>query len=246
MPLAAIGEECGTSATSPRRRAPSSVSISFLQHFLAAACVRLDDASLFKAHLNAFDHGALMRERLGGRHRAIRAILVGRGEDFFRGHVGNAVEAVSRGRAAAQPEMIVGKAEAKIGSGPAILQGRSAFRSGAARALCRPASCAFQAATGSSPLMRVVSKIASQSLARADVGRIVGKDGRCPRRSGAGHDGPVDGVARNQFERGTVGLRDGAIGAADFSGIFIGKQRGIAAGDGQARAPLLKAAPIPS
>ena len=35
---------------------------------------------------------------------------------------------------------------------------------------CKPASCAFHAATGSSRLMRVVSKIASQSLARATSG----------------------------------------------------------------------------
>ena len=67
------------------------------------------------------------------------------------------------------------------------------------------------------------------------VGRVVGEDGRGPRGCCAGHDGPVDGVAGDQLKRGAVGLRDGTIGAADFGGIFICKQSGIAAGDCQTR-----------
>ncbi len=62
----AIGDECGTSATSPRRRAPSSVSISFCSTSCPRLRMRFNNTAFFKANLDAFNHGALMRERLGG------------------------------------------------------------------------------------------------------------------------------------------------------------------------------------
>ena len=99
----------------------------FFEHFLAARGVGLNDAAVLKADLDAFDHGALMRERLGGGDDAVGAVLVRRGEDFFRRHVGDAVVAVARGGAAAEPLVIVGEAETKIGAGSAILQGRVAL-----------------------------------------------------------------------------------------------------------------------
>ena len=73
--------------------------------------------------------------------------------------------------------------------------------------------------------MRVVCKDRFPQLGERHIGRVVGKHLRGPRRSGAGHDGPVDLVARDQFERRPIGLRDGAIGAAHFVGIFIREQR---------------------
>ena len=120
-PLCAMGDECGTSATSPRRRAPSSVSISFCSTSWPRVALP-QQCGLLEAHLDALDHGSLVRERLGGRHSAFGAVLVRRGEDLFGGHVGDAVDAVAGGGAAAEPEMVVGQAEAEVGAGAAILQ----------------------------------------------------------------------------------------------------------------------------
>src|SRR6185312_17346443 len=86
------------------------------EHFLAARSAGLDNAAFMKSHLDALDHGSLMRERLRRCDGAFGAAAVWRGEDFFGGHVGDAVVAVSGGGAAAEPEMIVGESEAKIGA----------------------------------------------------------------------------------------------------------------------------------
>ena len=93
-----------------------------LQDILPSTGARFDDATFFKSHLDAFNHGALMRQRLGRRYSAIRAIFMRSGEDFFRGHIGDAVEAVAGSGSAAEPKMIIGQAEAEIGAGSAILQ----------------------------------------------------------------------------------------------------------------------------
>ena len=76
--------------------------------------------------------------------------------------------------------------------------------------------------------MRVVEKIASQSLARAASGASLGNMAAAQAGVARADDGPVDLVARDELERGAIGLRDGAIGAADLIGILVREQRGIA------------------
>ena len=76
-PIFEIGEECGTSATSPSRRAPSSVSSTLLSTASPLLALRLDDAAALEAHLDVLDQRALVGQRLGasahGRRRAARA-----------------------------------------------------------------------------------------------------------------------------------------------------------------------------
>ena len=59
-----IGDEFGTSATSPMRRAPSSVSSPSSAH-LRLGGVGLDDPSGFELDLDTLDQRALVGERLG-------------------------------------------------------------------------------------------------------------------------------------------------------------------------------------
>ena len=47
-------------------------------------------------------------------------------------------------------------------------------------------------------------------------------------------------MAGDQLERGTVGLRDSAVGAADFGRVFVGEQGGVPAGDGQTRSAVFE------
>ena len=65
--------------------------------------------------------------------------------------------------------------------------------------------------------------------------RKIGEHCRCPCGSGAGYDGPVDLVARNQFERRAVCFRDRAVYPADFFRILLREQGRIIAGDCQSR-----------
>jgi hypothetical protein len=53
-------------------------------------------------------------------------------------------------------------------------------------------------------------------------------------------------VARDELEGRAIGLREGAIGAADFIGIFIGEQVRVGSGDGEAGSAALKASAMPS
>jgi hypothetical protein len=73
-----------------------------------------------------------MGERLGAGYATFDSILV-RGENFFGGHVGNAVAAILGRRAATEPEVIVGEADAQIGAGPRKCRAAKRFFSRAAR-----------------------------------------------------------------------------------------------------------------
>ena len=55
---------------------------------------------------------------------AFGTVFVRSAEDLFRGHVGDAIDAVARSGAAAQPLVIVGQAKAEIGAGAAILRAK--------------------------------------------------------------------------------------------------------------------------
>ena len=73
-PLFEIGEECGTSATSPSRDAPSSV----VEHPCAARPRRFarrdsNDAAALEADGDVLDQRALIGERLGRAHEALDA-----------------------------------------------------------------------------------------------------------------------------------------------------------------------------
>ena len=70
--------------------------------------------------------------------------------------------------------------------------------------------------------------------------RQIGKYCRCPRGSGAGYDGPVDLVARNQFQCRAVCFRGCAIHPAHLFRILLREQGRIVAGDRQPR----RAAPV--
>jgi hypothetical protein len=59
QPEAEMGEECGTSATSPSRAAPSSVSSTLPQHVGAAGGIGLHDAPALEAHGDVLDQRAL-------------------------------------------------------------------------------------------------------------------------------------------------------------------------------------------
>ncbi len=91
-----------------------------------------------------------------------------------------------------------------------------------------------QSATGSSPVMREVKKMASQSLAMAELDGLVGEDELGPVGGGGGDDGPVDLVAGDELHGGLGGLGGGDVGAGDFGGVLAGEQRGVGAGDGHA------------
>ena len=72
-PLFEIGEECGTSATSPRR-ARALVGIEHLvQHVLAARGLGLDDAAALEPHRDIVDQRALVGQRLGADDMAVDA-----------------------------------------------------------------------------------------------------------------------------------------------------------------------------
>ena len=64
-PLLEIGEECGTSATSPSRRAPVVGIEHLVQHLLAARGLGLDDAAVLEPHRDAVDQRTLIGQRLG-------------------------------------------------------------------------------------------------------------------------------------------------------------------------------------
>src|SRR5580658_2434679 len=98
-----------------------------LQHLLAAGGAGFNDAAALKADLNAFNHCSLVRERLCRGDGALGAVLVRRGENFFSGHVGYAVVAIVGSGATAEPEMVVGEAEAKVGAGAAIVESGEAL-----------------------------------------------------------------------------------------------------------------------
>ncbi len=206
-----------------------------LENFLAACGASFDDAAFFKADLDDLKHGALMGKRLGGGDGAVGSVLVGRGEDFFRGHVGDAVETVAGRGAAAEPEMIVGQAETEIGSGASILQGGVTLFIETRGARLQRGVVSFPGGNGIGAVDARGLEDRVPEFGEGDVWRVIGKDGRGPGRRCAGNDGPVDGVARDEFESRTVGQRDSAIGAADLGGIFVGEQGRVAACDGQTR-----------
>ena len=177
----------------------------------------------------------MIGERLGAGDLSLDAIFVRRGEDFFGGHVGNAVAAVLRGGASAEPEVIVGKADAKIGAGSAEVQGRIALlvQAGGARV-----QVGVMLLPGGYGIGTVGARGGEDGVPQAGlgfVGRQIGEYGRGPGGSGVGDDGPIDLVAHDQFEGRAVGLGVGAIGAAHFFRVFAREQAGIAAGDRQAR-----------
>ncbi len=92
------------------------------QDGFALGCMRLHHPPALKANLNAGNKRALVGQRLGAGHRALHALAMRRGEDLFRGDVGDARESVAGGRAAAHPHVIVGQANAQIRAGTAEVQ----------------------------------------------------------------------------------------------------------------------------
>ena len=143
------------------------------------------------------------------------AILVRRGEDFLGRHIGNAVAAVVRGGAAAEPEVIVGEADAEIGAGPAEMQRRSsAFRSGGrrGRADWRRALSRRRRDRADRRARRRKWRPRGARALRPAADRGIR---RRPRREWRRRTmRPIDLVAHDQFERGAVGFRVGAIHAA--------------------------------
>jgi hypothetical protein len=65
-------------------------------------------------------------------------------------------------------------------------------------------------------------------------GRQIGEDRHGPGGSGVGDDAPIDLVAHDQFQGGTVGHGVGAVRAAHFFRVLAREQGRIAAGDRQA------------
>src|SRR5580692_3703754 len=202
---------------------------------LAEAARAFDDAAAFKLHLNSFNHRALVRERFGRRDCAVGVVLVRRGEDLFGGHVGNAVGAVAGGRSAAEPQMAVGESEAEVCAGTAVTQRSVAL-------LVQKGSAFVQLGVVGLPRVDRIGHTDARGLedgvpefVERDVWSVIGKHLCGPCRRGAGDDGPVDLVTRDEFERGTVGGREGAVGAADLVWIFIGEQRWIGPSNSKAR-----------
>ena len=115
-PLFEIGEECGTSATSPSRRAPSSVSSTLFSTSSPRDGLGLDDAAVLEAHLDVVDQRALVRQRLGADDMTLDAPRMRRGEHFLGRDVGVAGDAVLGGRGAALPFMAVGQPDRQIGA----------------------------------------------------------------------------------------------------------------------------------
>ena len=67
--------------------------------------------------------------------------------------------------------------------------------------------------------------------------RFAGKNEPRPGGRGGGDDGPVNFVARDEFERRAHGFGSGEIGARHLTRIFGGEQGRIAARDGETRCP---------
>src|SRR5881392_2230900 len=92
-PLSEIGEECGTSATSPSRRAPSSVS-STLRSTSSPRGRGLDDTPFLEADRDVVDQRALIGQWLGGDDMTVDLPAMRRGEDFLSRDIGIADDAV--------------------------------------------------------------------------------------------------------------------------------------------------------
>jgi hypothetical protein len=108
-----MGEECGTSATSPR----TFVGIQHLfQHFFALGGPGLDNSTGLETDLDIVDQRALMRERLGGGHEALDAPGMRGGEHFLGRDIGIAEHAVLGNRGAAMPFVIVGEPDGEVGA----------------------------------------------------------------------------------------------------------------------------------
>ena len=176
------------------------------QHLFAARRMRLHNASLLKPHLDAFDHGPLVRKRLGCGHGALGALLMRHAENLFRRHVGNAVESVPRRRTAAHPHVVIRQPQQEIGSWPAVAQRRVAL-------FVQPRRTHLQIGIVRLPRAHRILLVDARGLENClpqlvhrCVGRIPGKHRRGPRRRGAGNDGPVDLLPRNQLQRRPIGL----------------------------------------
>ena len=136
--------------------------------------------------------------------------------------------------------MIVGKADAEIGAGSAEMQRRIAL-------LVQPVGASVQVRVVLFPRghrIRLVRARRGEDRVpkprQRFVRRQIGKYRRRPCGSGAGYDGPVDLVAGDQFQRGAVRFRGGAIHAAHLFRILPREQRRIVAGNREPR----RAAPV--
>jgi len=176
------------------------------QHRLSLRRVCLHHASGLEADPDAADQRALVGEGLGGGDGALDARAVRGGEDLLGRDIGDAVEAVAGRRAAAHPEVIVGEADAEIGSRAAEVKRTVAL----VVQLCGPlVQVPVVVAPGGDRVRPVDAGRGEDRLPEMGqrlLGRLVRKDGRRPGGRGRGDDGPVDGVAGNQLHGGPAGL----------------------------------------
>jgi len=109
-----MGDECGTSAISPRRRAPSSIlsSVSSTSRFLRASkWIHCPAAKVNEKSSTILPHHG---KRLRRFDPAYAAIGMRRGEDLFRRDIRHILDAVRRLRRTANPLMSIGKMNMKI------------------------------------------------------------------------------------------------------------------------------------
>jgi hypothetical protein len=223
----------GTSATSPSRRAPSSVSSTLPKTSLARSGSGLDDPTAFEADRNVLDESAVVGERLRARHRALDPLFVRRRKDLLGGDVGIADEPVLRREA--PPFQVWPSARPTSDPCPArenAGRGRSA-RSGTRCGARDPPLWLAQAATGSGVSMREAAKMASRVSRRPPLRAPPGTR-LSPKTGGVGHDGPVDGERRDQFERRAVGDRTGTVRPGNLFGVLPREEGRVVPANGEA------------
>ena len=131
--------------------------------------------------------------------------------------------------------MAVSEADAEIGAGTAEMQRGIALLIEALGARVQVCVVLFPCRDGIGLIRARRGEDCFPEARERFVLRQIGEHGGGPRRRGAGADGPIDLVARDQLERGTIRFRGGAIHAAHLFGILFREQRRIVACNREAR-----------
>ena len=112
-----------TSATSPRRAAPSSVPMIVLERLAALRCLEVGDPPAVEADDEVAHDGPVdQHERLRRGHRALRALGIGRGEDLLGREVGHVLDPVDGLEARGAPARGGQQADRQVGPGTLVVQ----------------------------------------------------------------------------------------------------------------------------
>ena len=115
-PVSPTRDEASTSATSPKRRAPSSMASSARRASSPRRGARLDDLPARDAQLEALDDRAAQRERHRAADRALGAQAVRAGEDLLGRQVRRVDLAVHGALAAGQPARALDQPDLEVGA----------------------------------------------------------------------------------------------------------------------------------